>query len=299
MDTLNTLILVAAGCIAVALPLLAFAFTARPGVARQQTLRNLNRDIHATSVSDGPQVAGGTLTNLARSLTPLVAVRWLDTLLSRAGRPRAWPLERVIVMKLVLTAAGVGLGFFLAASNPNPRFFALAVGVAVVAWATPELLLYSRGQERRKIIQEKLPDSMDQLTIAVEAGLGFEAALAHVARHTEGPLSEELIRTLQDVQVGRPRRVAYADLAERTQVQDLGRFVRAINQAEINGISIGRVLASQAKEMRLKRRQRAEEKAMQIPVKVVFPLMLCILPALFIVILGPAAMNIIDMFSNL
>ncbi len=175
--------------------------------------------------------------------------------------------------------------------------FVLAIASATIAWATPELLLYSRGQERRQKIQEQLPDSMDQLTIAVEAGLGFEAALAHVARQTTGPLSEELIRTLQDIQVGRPRQVAYADLAERTQVQDLGRFVRAINQAETNGISIARVLSTQSREMRIKRRQRAEEKAMQIPVKVIFPLILFILPVLFIVVLGPAVINMIAAFS--
>lgn len=294
---MNNLILVAAVCMALALPLLAFAFTARPGARRQQTLRNLNRDLHATQSAPGAEVTGGGLVHLARSVTPMAAVRWIDTLLSRAGRPAAWPLERVLVLKLVLTAAGVAVGFLLASQRPSMRMFLLALFIVALAWATPELLLYSRGQERRQAIQEKLPDAMDQLTIAVEAGLGFEAALAHVARHSEGPLPEELVRTLQDIQVGRPRRQAYEDLAARTQVKDLGRFVRALNQAETNGISIARVLSTQAREMRIKRRQRAEEKAMQIPVKVVFPLMLLILPVLFIVIIGPAILNILETFS--
>lgn len=297
MEKLSTIVVVAAGCVAVALPLLAFAFTARPGTARQQTLQNLNRDLHRPGVVDGPEVTGGGLVTFARALTPMAAVRWIDLLLSRAGRPAAWPLERVIVMKLVLTSVVVGFGFLLAASNPTPRLIVIATFFAGLAWITPELLLYSRGQERRQAIQQTLPDAMDQLTIAVEAGLGFEGALAHVARHTTGPLSEELIRTLQDIQVGRPRRLAYSDLAERTQVKDLGRFVRAINQAEANGISIGRVLSTQAREMRIKRRQRAEEKAMQIPVKVVFPLILFILPVLFIVVMGPGVLGIIEAFS--
>src|SRR5690606_17446248 len=209
----------------------------------------------------------------------------------------AWPLERVLVTKLVLTAVVVTLGFLMATTNLSLRMIILSGFFAALAWVTPELLLFSKGQERRQAIQETLPDMMDQLTIAVEAGLGFEAALAHVARHGSGPLSDELIRTLQDIQVGRPRRQAYSDLAERTQVQDLGRFVRALNQAETNGISIARVLSTQAREMRIKRRQRAEEKAMKIPVKVVFPLILFILPVLFIVIMGPAAINIIEAFS--
>ena len=298
MDNLNTLILVAAGCVAVALPLLAFAFTPRPSAARQQTLHNLNRDIGAAAAADGPQVTGGGLVRLARSLTPMAAVRWIDTLLSRAGRPAAWPLERILVMKVVLTAIVLALGFAVGASDPSLRTIIFVVAVSALAWVTPELLLYSRGQERRQAIQEKLPDAMDQLTIAVEAGLGFEAAMAHVARHGEGPLSDELIRTLQDIQVGRPRRLAYTDLAERTQVKDLGRFVRALNQAETNGISVGRVLATQAREMRIRRRQRAEEKAMQIPVKVVFPLILFILPVLFIVVMGPGVLGIIDAFTQ-
>ncbi len=298
MDALTTPLLIAAGCLAVGLPLLAFAFTARPGAARQQTLANLNRDLHRPAAVDGPRVTGGGLVRLARSLTPTGVVRLIDTLLSHAGRPAAWPLERVLVMKVLLTLLVLGFGFLLGMANPSPRTILFATGCAALAWATPELLLYSRGQERRAAIQTALPDAMDQLTICVEAGLGFDAALAHVARHTEGPLSEELIRTLQDVQVGRPRRSAYADLAERTRVKDLGRFVRAINQAETNGISIGRVLATQAREMRIKRRQRAEEKAMQIPVKVVFPLILFILPVLFIVVMGPGVLGIIDAFST-
>ena len=126
------------------------------------------------------------------------------------------------------------------------------------------------------------------MTIAVEAGLGFESAMARAGSNGKGPLAEELVRTLQDIAVGQPRREAYLALAERTGVADLRRFIRAVVQADAYGISIADVLRTQAQEMRLKRRQRAEEKAMQIPVKVIFPLMLCILPTLFIVLLGPA-----------
>nr|WP_269449842.1 type II secretion system F family protein [Auraticoccus cholistanensis] len=132
------------------------------------------------------------------------------------------------------------------------------------------------------------------MTIAVEAGLGFESAMARAGRNGRGPLAEELVRTLQDVQMGLSRREAYAALAARTDTPDLRRFIRAVVQADAYGISIADVLRTQAAEMRLKRRQRAEEKAMQIPVKVIFPLMLCILPVLFIVLLGPAAMDIVD-----
>ena len=135
------------------------------------------------------------------------------------------------------------------------------------------------------------------MTIAVEAGLSFDSAMTRAARNGKGALAEELIRTMQNIQVGQSRRVAFEALAERTGVPDLRKFVRAIIQADMYGIPVADVLGTQAAEIRMKRRQRAEEKAMQIPVKVVFPLMLCILPVLFIVLLGPAAMDIFAAFK--
>jgi tight adherence protein C len=159
-------------------------------------------------------------------------------------------------------------------------------------------MLYSRGQERQDAIGLELADTLDQMTIAVEAGLGFESAMARAGANGKGPLAEELVRTLQDIAVGQPRREAYLALAERTGVKDLARFIRAVVQADAYGVSIADVLRTQAQEMRLKRRQRAEEKAMQIPVKVIFPLILCILPTLFIVLLGPAVMDIVAAFSK-
>ena len=174
----------------------------------------------------------------------------------------------------------------------------MAVVATGVAYVVPELLLYSRGQERQQAISLELADTLDQMTIAVEAGLGFEAAMSRAGRNGRGPLAEELVRTLQDIAVGQPRREAYLALAERTAVPDLRRFIRAVVQADAYGVSIADVLRTQAAEMRLKRRQRAEEKAMQIPVKVIFPLILCILPTLFIVLLGPAALDIAAAFGG-
>jgi tight adherence protein C len=136
------------------------------------------------------------------------------------------------------------------------------------------------------------------MMIAVQAGLGFEAAMARVGANGSGALAEELTRTLQDIRVGQPRRVAYQALADRTTAPDLRAFIRAVVQADEYGVSVSQVLKVQAAEMRLKRRMRAEEKAMQIPVKVIFPLMLCILPTLFIVLLGPAALQAMRAFSH-
>ena len=140
----------------------------------------------------------------------------------------------------------------------------------------------------------ELADTLDQMSIAVQAGLGFDAAMLRVARNGTGILSRELVRTMQDIQVGQSRRNAYEDLAERTGSIPLRRFVRTVIQAETYGIPLADVLNAQADEMRVMRRQRAERKAMEIPVKVVFPLILCILPVLFIVILGPAVITIME-----
>lgn len=135
---------------------------------------------------------------------------------------------------------------------------------------------------------------LDQLLISVEAGLGFEAGMARVAAGSKGALAEEMGRTLQEMQVGRSRREAYQAMADRSSVQDLKAFIRAVVQADLYGIGIARVLRTQAGQMRIKRRQRAEEKAMKLPVKILFPLLLFIFPTLFIVILGPAVINIVS-----
>ena len=234
---------------------------------------------------------------VARFLTPVRFVNRIDSLLSRAGRPAAWPMQKVVTTKFVLAAGGALLALLYVISAPSSLRVMLGVIVTVVAYFVPELLLHSQGQKRQATIQLELPDTLDQLTIAVEAGLGFEAAMMRAGQNGKGPLGEELIRTLQDIQVGQPRRDAYLALAGRTTVIDLRRFLRAVIQADTYGVAVANVLRTQASEMRMKRRQRAEEKAMQIPVKVIFPLMLCILPTLFIVLLGPAVIGIVAAFK--
>ncbi|WP_197430022.1 type II secretion system F family protein [Auraticoccus cholistanensis] len=289
-------VVVGVAALSASLLLLGWALLAPPERRRELALANLQRGMARAAASTGDRTAvrTPTLLRLARRTTPAAAVRRIDRLLSRAGRPPAWPLERVLVVKIVLPVVAAALGLLYVSGAPRPLSVGLSVLVTVVAHFVPELLLHSRAQERNQQIQLELADTLDQMTIAVEAGLGFESAMARAGRNGRGPLAEELVRTLQDVQMGLSRREAYAALAARTDTPDLRRFIRAVVQADAYGISIADVLRTQAAEMRLKRRQRAEEKAMQIPVKVIFPLMLCILPVLFIVLLGPAAMDIVD-----
>jgi tight adherence protein C len=276
--------------------LLGWALLSRPSAAAAQTRDNLVRGIELRAGESRRRGAG--LAALAGGLTPSGTVARLDRLAATAGRPAAWPLPKLVAAKLVLAVIAGGLGVVFVAGRPGALTVLLAVVVTVVAYFVPELLLKSRGQERQQAIALELADTLDQMTIAVEAGLGFESAMARAGRNGKGPLAEELVRTLQDIAVGQPRRDAYLAMADRTGVPDLRRFIRAVVQADAYGVSIADVLRTQAQEMRLKRRQRAEEKAMQIPVKVIFPLILCILPTLFIVLLGPAAIDIIGVFSH-
>ena len=140
---------------------------------------------------------------------------------------------------------------------------------------------------------------MDLLTISVEAGLGFDAALAHVRRNVPGPLSDEFARMLQEMQLGVSRVDAFRHLSDRTDVDELRAFVLAMIQADVFGVSIAKVLRAQAKELRVKRRQRAEEKAQKLPVKLLFPLLFGILPSMFVVIVGPGVIRMLHSFLGI
>ncbi|MDN3934958.1 MULTISPECIES: type II secretion system F family protein [unclassified Arthrobacter] len=237
------------------------------------------------------------LERLGRRLTPPAYVRKLDHLLALAGRPASLPLGRVLAAKPLLGAVGALLGLWFA-SAPAPMLKLVGLFVILLGYFIPDLLLYSKGQERQKAMQLELPNTLDQMLISVEAGLGFEGAMARAGENGKGPLAEELVRTLQDMQVGRSRRESYQALSERTSIPELRSFVQAVVQADTYGIAISRVLRIQAKVMRVKRRQRAEEKAMKLPVTILFPLLFFIFPVLFIAILGPAVINAINTFSG-
>lgn len=281
--------------------LLGMVLLVGPDRARQVAVTNLQRGLLRTDPEADQEAKAESRRNglaaIALRLTPGGSIKRIDRLLARAGRPAAWPVERVVIAKPVLAVVAALVGLLVVSENPKPILGLLAVVVFVVAYFVPDLLLHSRGQERSQQIGLELADTLDQMTIAVEAGLGFDAAMDRSGRNGKGPLSEELVRTLQDIQMGRSRRQAYEALASRTDAADLRRFVRSVIQADAYGISIADVLRTQAAEMRLKRRQRAEEKAQQIPVKVIFPLMLCILPVLFIVLLGPVVLHVMAVFS--
>ena len=267
----------------------------RAGLAAVKTNLTRSRGIQTVQSADVEHLK---FAEIGERLAPKGYIAWLDKLLARAGRPMSMPLARLLIIKpvLALVAALLGLMFLLRA--PSVGNFLLALLVTALVYMIPDVLVHGRGAERQKKIELELPNMLDQMLISVEAGLGFEAAMSRVGKNGRGPLAAEITRTLQDMQAGRSRKESYIAMAERVEVPDLRSFVRAVVQADTYGIAIASVLRVQAKQMRIKRRQRAEEKAMKLPVKVLFPLIFCILPALFIVIIGPAAINIMKNFMG-
>jgi tight adherence protein C len=236
-----------------------------------------------------------------RLLTPDARLETIRRRLDLAGNPPGWDVDRVIGLKalglVVLTLVGLVLPALFGAGLRGT--FLTALGLAALGWFGPSMWLYQIGFDRTEQMQRELPDALDLLTISVEAGLAFDAALAQVARNSEGPLAKELFRVLQEMQIGTGRIDALRALADRTDVEELRVFVGAMVQADTFGIPIANVLRVQSKEMRVKRSQRAEEKAQKVPVKILFPLIFCIMPALFVVVLGPAAIKIYQQFTGL
>jgi len=240
------------------------------------------------------------LVGLGRRLTPSDYAERIHQKLNVAGNPPGWTVERVLSLKVLGIGAGlVGgllLGMMLGKGTVSVLMCAL-LG-AVVGYFGPNLFLYQKGYDRTGKMQKALPDALDLLSISVEAGLGFDAALSQVARNTDGPLSEEFARVLQEMQIGLGRGNALRAMGERSTLPDLRSFCSAMVQADAFGIPVGQVLRVQSQEIRTKRRQRAEEAAQKIPVKIMIPLVMFILPALFVAILGPAVINMMGVFGG-
>jgi tight adherence protein C len=272
----------------------------------QRTLRGVESAAHAGGIRD-QQLAVPTVRRVvlpalegfgraARRLSPVGVFERVEKEIVLAGNPPGWDAERVFAIKMVLPFVSAALVLLLLVPTELSLLLrVLAVGLfAAAGWYAPEWIVRSRAEERQHEIQLALADSLDLLSITVEAGLAFDAALSRVARNVKGPLGQELFRVVQEIQLGKSRADALRDLADRTNVEDLRGFIAAMVQADAFGIPIARVLKVQSREIRIRRRQRAEEMAQKLPVKIVFPVVLTIFPALFVVLLGPAAIQIYE-----
>jgi tight adherence protein C len=242
----------------------------------------------------------GGLTKLGRRFTPTGYVDNIRRKFVWAGVGNADGVDRFLAIRVLTAAAVLPVLFVLFVVNPlgldgmlKLVVSALAVLVLILG---PDAWLNRKVDERHLELQEKLPDVLDLLTISVEAGLGFEQALDRTIAAVPGALSDEFARMLGEVRAGASRADAMRAMEQRTNVPEVRSFVLAILQADTFGVSIGRVLRAQSDEMRIKRRQLAQEKAQKAPVKMLIPMVFCVFPALFVVVIGPAIINITESF---
>ena len=243
---------------------------------------------------------GGRLVGIGRKITRADTATKIGHRLDIAGNPPAWDVNRIIGLKVLgLGVVGLlGFVFCLSQDYTIDRLAIFTAGFAAFGYVLPNLLLKNAGDKREKLMRNALPDAIDLLTISVEAGLGFDAAVARVAKNTSGPLAQEFARLLQEMQLGIGRSEAMRAMGERTSLPDLKSFCLAMVQADSLGIPIARVLRIQSQEMRTKRRQRAEEAAQKVPVKILFPVIFFILPTIFIVVIGPVVLSMGDLFGG-
>jgi tight adherence protein C len=300
--TATMLLTGAAGALAIATALLVISVVpAKPARGAARALAAIEQGYARTTTPAHEPTRRGTAMalpewprSLARRLSPSGITAALQHRLDVAGNPGAWTPDRMLAAKglglLVLGPLGALYGLGITHSI-GLAFVGLAVGGSA-GFYLPDLWLYNGGQKRQVQVQRALPDALDMLTVCVEAGLGFDAALAQVARNTDGPLAAEFARALQEMQIGQARTDALRAMLSRTTVPELRVFVAALVQAGELGIPIAKVLREQAAEMRIRRRQRAEEQAQKVPVKITFPLVTCLFPALLVVVIGPGILRI-------
>ena len=239
------------------------------------------------------------LGSIALRFTPQSAIQQAQKNLELAGRPGNLDASTYVAIRFIAAIVFGPLVFFLAHSSSmdslHSNALLLGVGFSALGYFFPELWLKGKISKRQEAILKAMPDALDLLTICVGAGLGFDAAMYKVVEKWDNELSFEFGRVLREVQLGKTRREALRDMADRVGVPEMTSFVAAIIQSEQLGVSLGKVLQIQADNMRVKRRQRAQEAAQKAPVKMLFPLVFLIMPALFLVLLGPAVMIIAQM----
>jgi tight adherence protein C len=237
----------------------------------------------------------GKLIALGRRVSPVGYVNGVKERFTALGRPEPDAIDRFLAIRLVTAVLAPIAALYMFFAGPVSGGFTklMVTGMTfAIFWLGPEAVLNRKVGERQMAIRRALPDTLDLLVISVEAGLGFDQAVQRVVANVEGPLSDEFARMLGEMRAGSGRSDALKGIQERVALPEVKSFVMALLQADTFGVSIGRVLRGQADELRIKRRQFAQERAMKAPVKMLIPMVFCIFPALFIVVIGPAFINI-------
>ena len=242
----------------------------------------------------GPIVA--KLAHVMLRINPRMSLDAVNKKLAAAGMRRT-TASTFLAMRAFCAIAGLVFGLLIMSSSGKPsQGMLLLVGFTFVGFFGPSYWLTLRARKRADLVASELPDALDLLAVSVEAGLGFDGAIAKLTEHMQGPLIDEFELALGEMRVGEGRAEALKRIAERVPAHEMATFVRAIVQADQLGISLGRILRVQATDARNKRQAAAEEKAMKAPIKMLFPLVLFIFPSMFIVILGPAMLNLLTVF---
>jgi tight adherence protein C len=283
---MNLTVILGAAALVGAIGVLWWGLAAQPSAARANLFAGFpQREAPPSKLESILRQLGQT----TRRLLPSALVDGLEVKLVQAGHPYGLDLARVLGIKVTLAA----LSAFILLLFGQP---AIALVAAGLLFFLPDYWVLSTRDKRQDAMQAKAADTIDQLTICVEAGLGFDAALARVATTTEGPLTEELRHTISDIQAGVPRAQALRTLADRAQIVEIRQLVTALLQAQKHGVPLAETLRIQSAEMRVKRKQRTEEKAAKLTVKMLFPIIFCFVPVFMIVVAGPSFLSIGNAF---
>jgi tight adherence protein C len=298
------LLLLAAACLAAA----AFAFgeyVTFPARQRQLSLRRARTygRVRLPSAIDRRRFServvtplAARLANLALRLTPKASIEGVQLKLLAAGLSQRVQPQTFLALKGAFGVTGLLLGLGTGITSGVGHGLVFTLLFAGAGFMLPDVLVTARARARREAVRSQLPDALDLLAVSVEAGMGFDGAISKLTEHMDGALVEEFSMTLGEMRIGESRAEALKKMAERVPAPEMSAFVRSIVQADQLGISLGRILRVQAADTRLRRQAAAEERAMKAPIKMLFPTVLFIFPAMFLVILGPAMLNLSKIF---
>ncbi len=307
---MDVIAVVGAACVVLSLMVLFWAVSGRRAEApvdmslhSSQRVVGTRDDLRARSLAPdvGERALAPMIERLGarlRHLQPTDRTASLARKIRTAGSPAGWTVERVLAAKLLGAVFVGGLLLVRFVASPSAFNLFLCIGGGLFGYFLPNGLLDSKVAARQQLVRREIASVVDQLAVMVSAGLSIDASIVRLAQTSEGPLADELSRVVQDMRVGVGRSVALTGMADRVDVPELRGFVAALAQADQLGVPVSDTLRVQAVEMRTKQRQAAEEEAMKLPVKILFPMVIFILPVLFIVLLGPVAIRIFDQFSG-
>jgi tight adherence protein C len=267
--------------------------------ARRYGVRNQREIETRRSVNDrliGP--AAARIAGVTQRLLPRTGNTEIRQKLMSAGLGQSMTPQMYLAIRGTCLLGPIAFGLFLAVAGMGALGFLVGMGIAAIGFIAPDFYINSRVRGRRDSMQAALPDVLDLLCVSVEAGLGFDAALVKLNERMTGPLVDEFALVLHEMRIGESRSAALKNMADRVAVPEVAQFCRAIIQADQLGIALSRILRVQSHDMRIRRQLAAEERAMKAPVKMLFPTVIFIFPALFVVALGPAVLGIMKAFSG-